>query len=312
MDLSAVRLPYDDSMASQEPPDAVTLLHALEVHQAELEQQNLELIEAVELLRRSNASLADANRRYRALQDLAPVPLLGLDAASAIVDVNRASEAMLRAPRDKLLGRAFGLFVDEASRPAVSALLRGVAASSAVQTAEASLAIDGVPPVEAIAHAVVVHDEGDPRTLVALVDVTTQKQAEREQRLSDHRATEAQRLESLGVLAGGIAHDFNNLLTVVLGGVDHAMDALAKSAADLQPLLEARHAALHAGALAHQMLAYSGRVAAPMRALDLTAPWSTSSHRSSKPPRRRRASASDAAPDRAGSRATRHSCARSS
>jgi PAS domain S-box-containing protein len=50
---------------------------------------------------------------------------------------------------------------------------------------------------------------------VAIMDITELKQIERQLR-------EAQKLESLGVLAGGIAHDFNNLLGSILANSELA------------------------------------------------------------------------------------------
>jgi PAS domain S-box-containing protein len=83
-------------------------------------------------------------------------------------------------------------------------------------------------------------------------DITQAKQAEEALR-------QAQKLESLGVLAGGIAHDFNNLLTAILGNLNLAQ---IKSAPEspAQPYLEnVERTVLKAAELTKQMLAYSGR-----------------------------------------------------
>ena len=79
------------------------------------------------------------------------------------------------------------------------------------------------------------------------------------QRAQDRAIADAQRLASLGVLAGGIAHDFNNLLTVVMAGAASALGAVPVDSAAADALREVGQAARHAGDLAHQMLAYTGR-----------------------------------------------------
>jgi len=59
------------------------------------------------------------------------------------------------------------------------------------------------------------------------VDNTGRRHAEEERLAFERRMQQAQKLESLGVLAGGIAHDFNNLLMVILGNADLANQMLA-------------------------------------------------------------------------------------
>ncbi len=70
---------------------------------------------------------------------------------------------------------------------------------------------------------------------------------------------QAQKVESLGVLAGGIAHDFNNLLMGVLGNADVALTQLPADAPARSALLNITTAALSAADLTRQMLAYSGK-----------------------------------------------------
>ena len=71
---------------------------------------------------------------------------------------------------------------------------------------------------------------------------------------------QAQKLESLGVLAGGIAHDFNNLLMAILGNADLALRELPPGVARARPpRWRSTKAARRAAELCRQMLAYAGR-----------------------------------------------------
>jgi len=81
---------------------------------------------------------------------------------------------------------------------------------------------------------------------------------------------QAQKLESLGVLAGGIAHDFNNLLVAVLGNASLALQQLDPQS-ELAPLLKhIETAASRAAELTSHLLAYSGRGRLEAGPLDLS------------------------------------------
>lgn len=61
------------------------------------------------------------------------------------------------------------------------------------------------------------------RLAVIARDVSELRRAEVNRMALDRKLLEAQKLESLGILAGGLAHDFNNILTVILGYAELAL-----------------------------------------------------------------------------------------
>ncbi len=90
-----------------------------------------------------------------------------------------------------------------------------------------------------------------------------------ERRRLEAKIQQAQKLESLGVLAGGIAHDFNNLLMGVLGHADLAILEMAPEAPGRHNIEHIRTAALRAGDLCKQLLAYSGKGRFVILSIDL-------------------------------------------
>lgn len=73
------------------------------------------------------------------------------------------------------------------------------------------------------------------------------------------RMQQAQKLESLGVLARGVAHDFNNLLSSILGNLDLVKVALKPDSIPAKRLSTISAAAEHASDLSNQLLAYAGK-----------------------------------------------------
>jgi PAS domain S-box-containing protein len=111
--------------------------------------------------------------------------------------------------------------------------------------------------------------EHTPYLLGLIEDITEEKQGEEEQRRMERQLQEAQRLESLGVLAGGVAHDFNNILVGILGYAQLALSDLPTSSPAYDNIQHVIGNAQRAANLASQILAYAGKRTVASQTLDL-------------------------------------------
>ncbi len=89
-------------------------------------------------------------------------------------------------------------------------------------------------------------------TVGIIRDISTRKQMEKE-------VLQAQKFESLGVLASGIAHDFNNLLTAIIGNINLVCRLTNPKDENFELLESAEKAAMRAKALSQQLLIFSKR-----------------------------------------------------
>ncbi|EYF00804.1 hybrid sensor histidine kinase/response regulator [Chondromyces apiculatus] len=101
------------------------------------------------------------------------------------------------------------------------------------------------------------------------IDVTDMRHSEEERRRIAQKLTDAQRLESLGVLAGGIAHDFNNMLAAMLGHAEVLALDLPPRRASRESVEAVITVTKRASELVKHMLAYAGKGRVTLRPVSL-------------------------------------------
>lgn len=119
----------------------------------------------------------------------------------------------------------------------------------------------------------VVERDKDGRPLRATgthLDITERKQEEEKRLKLEAQIQQAQKFESLNLMAGSIAHNFNNLLMVVLGNLELALDNLPPLSPERKDIENAEKAAKHAAELSNLMLTYVGHKQMAMQELDIS------------------------------------------
>lgn len=189
----------------------------------------------------------------------APFAMWLRDEASRYVYVNPRYERATRRTADTLLGRSVtDMWPGDVADKFVADDRRVIAGRQVLDLHNTIDGPDGTPltwhnvkfPLQA--------EDGRWYAAGIGIDVTDRQRAEDARRAVERQLLQAQKLDSLGVMAGGVAHDFNNLLTTILGNAGLArLQTPDGQAGDCLRRIEA--AAGAAAGLCQQMLAYSGR-----------------------------------------------------
>ena len=101
-------------------------------------------------------------------------------------------------------------------------------------------------------------------------DITERVRRQEEAKKLDEQIQQAERIESLSVMAGGIAHDFNNLLMAIIGNADLAAIDLDGDSSLNKHIDEIKSAALRAAELCNQMLSFAGKGRFVFQPIDLS------------------------------------------
>jgi two-component system, cell cycle sensor histidine kinase and response regulator CckA len=266
----------------------------LELQNEQLRAIERDLVRQNDELRAAERELELSHARYRDLFDLAPAGYISLDAAGIIGRANRAAGLLLGIEPARLLQRSLAELTDGADLRALRAHLRAAARQHDV--CEVSMHHSDGRVVQVLLESRPARDGG---CFTVLNDISERRRAEQalsranqelemrvrartrelasrnaalEEALAARAASEAEsseltarlrdaeRLESLGLLAGGIAHDFNNILVGVMANADLLLETLS----DLDPVVQEglvtiKDAAHDAADLTRKLLVYAGR-----------------------------------------------------
>jgi PAS domain S-box-containing protein len=205
--------------------------------------------------------------------DHSPLGVIEWNDRFEVVEWNPAAEKIFGWERQEALGRHAWFIVPEEHRAAVESVWAGLLGSGGGRrSTNANLDRSGNRLICDWYNLPLRGDHGRVIGVISLVeDVSERHRVAQESRELERKMLEAQKLESLGVLAGGIAHDFNNLLTGILGNASLARLESPPHAAAQESLAEIETSAQRAADLCRQMLAYSGRGKFVVEPLDLNA-----------------------------------------
>ena len=240
------------------------LLHELQVHRIELQQQNEEL-------RHAQVLLEESRSRYSDLYHHAPVGYVVLDRSGIIVESNATFAAMLDLECPAVNGRVFAdLMVDE----------DGVIFRSRLRSFFKQPLAKHIPLRlrRNTRHTIHIELSGSPlpggeQLLVTITDITARRRLEAKERLLSEKVKQLDKEASLSRLAGAVAHSFNNMLAVILGNLELALEMLPLGEIPLKELRDAQQAGQRAAETAALIRTYLGQARVHKTPVDLAAVW---------------------------------------
>ena len=232
----------------------------LEEQKKHLEIYSLQLQSLVE---DRTKELSKSNKWHQALFENATDGIVVLDRNGIIVNANERACEMHGFSKEALVGSHSSLLeVDENRRGAAERLQQLLQGESLVYETIHFKKNGSRISLEVSSRAIPIHDD--------VFIQSFQRDITEKMKIQEH-LFQAQKMDSIGMLAGGIAHDFNNVLTAILGYTDLIRRDVGVNEKVLGRLSVIENAARNAGRMVSQLLGFSRKSDIDMVPFDINA-----------------------------------------
>ncbi len=226
-----------------------------------------QVAQATEPLRVANHEILDSKAFLDSVIESLPVAIFGKDPQKGFIFTlwNARSEQIFGLRKEDVLGKTDSDFFPKTQVDSFREKdLEVIRAGKTLDIANEQILSRSLGLITLQTRKVPLFDEaGAPILLLGISENITERLT------LEEALRQAQKLESLGVLAGGIAHDFNNLFTAMLGNLGLATLHIPEGNPAIPYLRNAEATALRAAELTHQLLAYSGKGMFVVKPMDL-------------------------------------------
>ncbi|MBF0528549.1 MAG: PAS domain S-box protein [Deltaproteobacteria bacterium] len=215
--------------------------------------------------KRTEGELRSALQRLKFHNENSPLAIVEFDPGFRIIFWSHQAEALFGWNSDEILGKRIDqlkwVHEDDAQRvAAISADMMAGKQTCNLHT-NRNYRKDGSVIICEWYNSAMLNSEGRLVSVFSQVlDITARKQAEEEKEKLQSQLLQAQKMESVGILAGGIAHDFNNLLQVINGFTQILLMDKGRHDHDYTSLQNIFKAGNRAADLVRQLLLFSRKV----------------------------------------------------
>ena len=238
----------------------LSLQYDLQEQKKHLEIYSLQLQSMVE---DRTQELSKSNKWHQALFENATDGIVVLDRDGIIVNVNERACEMHGFSKEALVGSHSSLLEVDENRIGAAERLQKLLQGESLVYETVHFKKNGTRIfLEVSSRAIPIHDEVFIQSFQR--DITEKK------KIQEH-LFQAQKMDSIGMLAGGIAHDFNNILTAILGYADLIRRDVGANEKVLGRLGVIESAARKAGRMVSQLLGFSRKSEIDMVPFDINA-----------------------------------------